>query len=223
MDFNIEKETITVLEKISKNSELQKYVDSDLKPPAVYGGNANVRLIILGQDPTVKNPESRKKITTVLNLDKNGSLKNYIIRICEHLGLDINNNIYATNFFKNFFKEPPARNRMRYIFSEFKMMWLPLLQRELSHYKDIPVISLGEPLLSTLVNNVHKSNIRVREYWDYNPKTKKTNGNFKYIKSDNSVINMPIFPFPHQPSLSKSFYSNSLGQYLEFLKNKFYR
>jgi uracil-DNA glycosylase len=222
MDFDIEKETIKVLEKISKNSELQQYVDSDFNPPAVFGGNAKVRLIILGQDPTVKNPESRKNITTVLNLDKNGSLKSYITKICEHLGLDIYNDIYATNFFKNFFKEPPARNKMGYIFSEFKKMWFPLLQEELSHYKNVPVISLGEPILRILVNDVNKRNIRVRDYWDYNSKTKMTNGNFKYMEVNTTAIGKAIFPFPHQPSLSKPFYSNTLRQYLDFLRNKFY-
>lgn len=218
MYIDIEMETLKVLEKIRSHSELSNYVDDDLKPPKVFGGEAPVRLIILGQDPTVKKTERRKTITTVLNLNRKGALKNYVIKICKHLDLDFDNDIYATNFFKNFFKDPPARDKMEYIFSEFKKVWLPLLQRELSCFRNVPIISLGDPILGALVKDATTNSIKIREYWDYNLRTKMSNRNFKYIEADINVINRPIFPFPHQPSLSKPFYRDTLEQYLYFLK-----
>ncbi len=45
-------------------------------------------MIILGQDPTIKNKELRKNINTVLNLDKDGALKRYVKNICEKMNIN---------------------------------------------------------------------------------------------------------------------------------------
>ena len=63
-----------------------------------------VKLIILGQDPTIQNPNSRAKVDVVLNLDKSNSLRTYISGITRDLGIDIDKNVYATNLLKCFFK-----------------------------------------------------------------------------------------------------------------------
>ena len=50
-------------------------IDISLNPNIIqpYIGNDDIRLIIIGQDPTVKNINSIKKIETTLNLDKKRS------------------------------------------------------------------------------------------------------------------------------------------------------
>ena len=78
-------------------------IDISLNPNIIqpYIGNDDIRLIIIGQDPTVKNINSIKKIETTLNLDKKNALTSYINRICNGLGLSLSN-VYATNLFKYF-------------------------------------------------------------------------------------------------------------------------
>ena len=71
-------------------------------------GHGGIQLVVLGQDPTVKNAEARGRITTVLNLDKPGSLRSYLQRVCAGLGARLDENVYATNVIKNFFTMPPT-------------------------------------------------------------------------------------------------------------------
>ncbi|MGE5437901.1 MAG: hypothetical protein ACM3O3_11780, partial [Syntrophothermus sp.] len=82
--MDITAESKEVLGKISL-SKLKEFVNDKLGIPQVYKGNSEIKLIILGQDPTVKNEKSRSKISTVLNLDKQGALKSYLNNICNQL------------------------------------------------------------------------------------------------------------------------------------------
>lgn len=77
-------------------------IDFGLSPVKPYIGDEDIKLIIIGQDPTIRNKQQRKYIETTLNLDKNGALRNYVERICGTLGISIRN-IYATNIFKYFY------------------------------------------------------------------------------------------------------------------------
>ena len=109
-------------------------------PP--YFGGSDIKLIIIGQDPTIKNEKQRAKIKSTLNLDKDGALKRYVEQICIGLGISINN-VYATNIFKYFYSEPPAKT-----FDVLKKHLSPnlrLLNKELSAFPNIPVLTLGEP------------------------------------------------------------------------------
>ncbi len=81
------------------------------------------------------------------------------------LGWSLEENIYATNLFKNFFVKPPTQIKEVDVFKEFPRWWLPFLRNELNSYPNIPVITLGEPLLSALVDD--GINRRVRYYWRY--------------------------------------------------------
>lgn len=75
-------------------------------PPHI--GSGDIKLIILGQDPTVRNAAQRAKIKRTLNLDKGkGALRVYVERICASLGLSLDN-VYATNIYKYFYALPPA-------------------------------------------------------------------------------------------------------------------
>ncbi len=49
-----------VIDKLA-SSEIGAYVDTDLTPPKPFRGKGKIKLIILGQDPTVHNPEYNKK------------------------------------------------------------------------------------------------------------------------------------------------------------------
>jgi hypothetical protein len=187
----------------------------DLTLPVVspFRGNGEIKLIILGQDPTIKNVASRKKITCTLNLDKNNTLKTYVNKICSELGI-ATDNVYATNLFKYFYGIPPA-GAMEVLINHLQPN-LDLLQRELSEFKNIPVITLGEPVLQLITNEFEK----VREFWDYNKKTKTTNGRFTYSQAKDNQLNRDFFPFPHQPSIRKEFYKNTLTDYLQFMKTE---
>lgn len=191
------------------------YNPIDLSYPVIppFRGNGEIKLIILGQDPTIRNVASRKKITCTLNLDKNNSLKTYVNRICGELGITIDN-VYATNLFKYFYTERPAKTIE--VLIKHLQPNLDLLQRELSEFKNIPVITLGEPVLQLITNEYEK----VREFWDYNKKTKTTGGRFTYSEAKDNQLNRDFFPFPHQPSIRKEFYKNTLTYYLQFMKTR---
>ncbi|MBX7044228.1 MAG: hypothetical protein K1X86_00195 [Ignavibacteria bacterium] len=160
-----------------------------------------------------KKPENRLKIKHTLNLDKGGALKKYINDLCSALDISFEN-IYATNVFKYFYTIPPERT-MNVIYSHVDKN-LVLLERELVCYPDVPIITLGLPVLRLLTNE----NSEVSYYWDYNRKTKLTNGAFKCCLSSENKLKRDFFPLPHQPSLAKNFYKNNLQAYLNFTKGK---
>lgn len=185
----------------------------DLSLPVVppFRGCGEIKLIILGQDPTIRNVVSRARIDCTLNLDKNNSLKTYVNRICDDLGMTIDN-VYATNLFKYFYTIPPSET-MAVLINHLDPN-LNLLQRELDEFINVPVISLGEPVLQLITNEY----VKVREFWDYNVKTKTTGGRFKYSEPEDNHLKRDLFPFPHQPSIRKVFYKNTLTDYLRFTK-----
>jgi hypothetical protein len=176
-------------------------------PPYIGGGN--IKLIVLGQDPTVKNVSSRSKISCALNLNKAGALRTYIEEICRGLSISIEN-VYATNLFKYFYSAPPAKT-----FNVLKAhlpMNLELLKGELNALGNIPIISLGEPVLQLLSDDFNK----VRTYWGY-CKSGSSNGNFYYSIASVNKLGLDFFPFPHQPSRRKVFYANTIGEYLKYM------
>ena len=65
----------------------------DLGLPVIppFKGNAAIKLIVIGQDPTIQNTNTRNKIRYTLNLDKNNALKTYLVQICAGLGISIEN------------------------------------------------------------------------------------------------------------------------------------
>jgi len=204
----------SIRKELLKNDKLSKDIDSNINTIPVHKvGTEEIKLIFLGQDPTVKNEKSRRKIKTVLNLDRPNSLYTYLSDITTKLGYDIEKNVYATNFFKCFFKFPPAREKG--LLSKHKDTWLDLLIQELKEYPDTVIITLGEPLIDVIVLNGSK---KVRDYWGYIGKN-MSSGIFSYIKAADNIINRDIYPFPHQPSIRKEFYRKYLGSYIDFVKS----
>lgn len=214
----IEARANKILGQLIQDKRLGQYVDGTLPIPNSYYGSGEIKLIVLGQDPTVKIVRSRRAIKTALNLNTKGSVKAYLSAMCNGLDLKLAENVYATNLFKNFFIKPPTTITEIDVFSEFLDFWLPLLKDELEQFPGAPVITLGEPVLTTLViDNVSN---KVRDYWGYTPEWK--NGNkksFYYVKAADNKLDRTIFPFPHQPSLSKEFYKTRLRDYVKFVKS----
>lgn len=187
-------------------------------PP--YTGKGEIKFVIIGQDPTVRNPKSREKITCTLNLDKNGSLRAFVERICGVLNVSMDN-LYATNLFKYFYTVPPAN------YFEILKNHLPqnleLLNKEildLGISADCPIITLGEPVLRLLLeeNGVLGKEKKVRYYWDYNSTTKSSGRNFRFVEESKSAVSQKIYPFCHQPSMRKQFYKDWLKDYISFVK-----
>lgn len=204
---------------VQDNPPLACYIDNSLSIPRVFAGDGEIKLIVLGQDPTVKKPESRRKITTVLNLNKGGSLRRYLENVCHKLGIELDHNVYATNFLKNFFVAPPTQISPVDIFKVFGDVWLPFLKEELSVFPDVPVLTLGEPLLSALVSR--EVSAQVRYYWGYRQDW-QTNPpvDFRCIAPAENRLVRQLFPFPHQPSLRKKFYRENLRSYIEYMRQE---
>jgi len=214
---NIVEKAEHILETSSHDEVLAKYIDTRLCIPHPYLGNGPVKLVVLGQDPTVKNAASRRLIKTVLNLDKKGSARSYLACVCQGLGIDLEHNVYATNLYKNFFIQPPTQIKEIDIFRTFLNKWLPLLEEELAQFAGVPVITLGEPVLTPLLKSGVP--IRLREYWGYTSEWEIGQLQpLKYIRPDNNLLGRTIFPFPHQPSLRKQFYKKRMNEYIAFMK-----
>jgi hypothetical protein len=101
-----------VLQKIRADSRLSAHVPRD-KITSVFmrtEDERNVRLIVIGQDRTVKKETSRTTVETVLDLDKpRGSLYKHLSLISDGLGLNLCQHLYATNYAKNFFIRAPTQ------------------------------------------------------------------------------------------------------------------
>ncbi|HET53811.1 MAG TPA: hypothetical protein ENN33_01180 [Ignavibacteria bacterium] len=154
-----------------------------------------------------------------MNLDKNGSIKKYVVRICDALGIRLEENVFATNFAKNFFVSPPTSIKEIDVLKESKKYWLPLLQSEIKEFPKAKIISLGEPLLNVLVKeNFDK---RVRVYWDYTKNwQERLDFKFRRIEEYQNNLDRVIYPLPHQPALKTMFYKEKLEGYLKFIAEK---
>lgn len=196
----------------SKNDFKENPIDLNLLPVLPFRITNKIKLIILGQDPTVKNERSRQSIEYTLNLDKAGSLKAYINQICSSLSISFEN-IYATNIFKYFYTHPPERT-MHVLYSHLPLN-LELLKEELAAYPNIPIIALGLPVLQLLAGE----KAQVRDFWSYNIKTRKCDRKFTFCPAKDNSLGRDIYPFPHQPSIRKEFYGSNLVNYIKYLKN----
>jgi len=141
------------------------------QPIPPYIGSGEIKLIIIGQDPTVGSIATRKKINTTLMLDdKNAELTKYIEKqICKPLGLSLAN-VYATNLFKYFYAHRPTSKNVDILKSHLEPN-LKLLKDELKQYPNVPIITLGRPVLRLLTNDDENE---LKTYWDH-PKGNPSN------------------------------------------------
>jgi hypothetical protein len=210
---DVVREAKTIREKLLNNVDQARYLDlqRDYIPVPKLGSGA-IKLVIIGQDPTVKNEASRDAIKTVLNLDKKNSLYDYLSLIASRLGYDIEQNVYATNLLKCFFVAPPAS--LGAAVREYTPHWVGLLRKELSSYPDAEVITLGEPVLDALVTDGSR---KVRNYWGYGGNNQADIINFRACEADSNLLNRRFLPFPHQPSIRKEFYHRHIEDYISFM------
>jgi hypothetical protein len=218
MQHSVNERAGEILRRIATDPVLGPLVDSSLPIPRPLRGDGTIKLVILGQDPTVKNQHERAKIRVVLNLDRGGNLRRYITRVCEGLGLDLDRHVYATNYVKNFFVRPPTKIEELDVLGAASRYWLPLLQDELAELGDAPVIALGEPLLRALVTG--SASTLVRHYWGYTRRWQAGEmANLQYLRPAQNRLERVVFPFPHEPSYrQKRFYKEQLGRYVGFVR-----
>lgn len=197
-----------------------RYVDASRPLPRPFQGTGEIRLVILGQDPTVERSESRDRVTTVLNLDRGGSLSTFLAgTVCAGLGLKLNENVYATNVCKNFFTESPKDVKQPNLIAATAPHWLPLLREELGWFPNAAVISLGEPVLSALVNS--GSSKDVKGYWGYRTDWQAMGfDSFRMVEASEASIERPFFPFIHQWSRTQPFYAARMSHCLAFLRTR---
>lgn len=194
---------------------LRAQVDTKHNIPAVHKGSGKIKIIVIGQDPTVKNKASRKNITSVLGLNKPGKMQRYVFGVCERLRIDPLTELYATNLFKNFFEEPPDYNNG--VLHKFFRYWFPVLEAELSGYKNIPVITLGDKVIQ-YISNKNPDNL-VRNYWGYTEDWPRGGCcSMKHIPPNENLLGKPVFPFPRQPSIIKEFYAERFDKYIDYIK-----
>ncbi len=176
-------------------------------------GTGDIRFIILGQDPTVKNEKGRRLITTVLNLDKTNSLYTYLSMVIVRLGGSLEEHAYATNLLKCFFRVPPAFEAG--MIERHLGAWLGLLKTELAAFPKAVVLSLGEPVVRAIVTSGSR---KVRDYWGYAGNNRANVERFSYVRAENNLLGRDVFPLPHQPSVRKVFYSRWMEEYLRFVR-----
>jgi len=215
-DNELSIEARKVIDKLA-SSEISSYIDTSLTPPDPFRGRGKIRLIILGQDPTVQDPEYREKIKVTLLLNQPGGLRTYLENICKSLDIDLDENIYATNLLKNFFTVPPdtMREKDPQFFRNAADHWIPLLREEIEEFENVPILPLGEPVLNCLTKSPDR--VLIRNYWGYEGPA-QYGRNFGYIKPIENVLSRIVFPFPHIPGLSHKFYRQQMNGYLAFMK-----
>ncbi len=197
-------------------SEIASYIDQSLTPPDPFRGRGEIKLLVLGQDPTIHNPEHRKKLKVTLLLNQSGRLRRYMKDICNGLGLNLDENVYATNLLKNFFTVPPdsLSKTQPEFFRKAADYWIPLLRDELEEFKNVPVLPLGQPVLRCLTKNPR---VLIRNYWGYEEPA-QYGPNFGYIEPAENILSIVIFPFPHLPGRSHKIYQQQFDSYLAFMK-----
>lgn len=211
---NIQRSAEAARDELARRNTLQPHIDTSLPIPLPFVGGGEIRLVVLGQDPTIKNDARRARIRTVLNLDNPGALRRYIEEIAKALGLGLEN-VYATNVCKHFFRSPPTVIAKKYgqdVLQQGADLTLPIVRRELARFADATVVSLGEPVLGAIVRG--GGSRFVRTYWGY----EEPKGVLSAIQIEHSEVERTVYPLPHQPALRLSFYKRHLGQFLQFVR-----
>lgn len=212
----------TIRAEVAKHPVLGSLVDTTLSIPRPFLGAGPIRLVIIGQDPTVQNEAERARICTVLNLDKRGGLLRYLAALCNDLGVSLRDEVYATNACKSFWTRPPTAIKEVDVLALSAPFWLSLLKAELDQFPDATVISLGQPVLSMLVRDDNRR--LMRDYWGYHPRWRAgEKRSLHAIQPDESTVGRRIFPFVHQPSLRggrTAFYRARWAEYVQFVRDR---
>jgi len=216
---NIEEKIGQIHALIQSKPHLREFADTIHPIPRIYYGGGKIKLIVIGQDPTIINKASRKGITTVLNLDKPGKMQRFIFSVCEKLGIDPVKELYATNLYKNFFDEPPHYSAE--VMKKFFDLWFPILKEEVSLFPNVPIITKGDHVLETILDE--KKDRCVRNYWGFAEDWRIGIGlPYKYVLPNENSLGRLIFPFPRQTSMLREFYLERCESYLEHVKKNIF-
>jgi uracil-DNA glycosylase len=205
------------LRRLKADAEIGKYVDDSMPIPPPFSGSGPVRLVILGQDPTVNLQESRRKVGAVLNLDRAGNLRVFGERICAELGLKLTEHVYATNICKNFWTSRPTTVSAVDLLAKSWPYWSPVLQEELAALPGATIISLGQPILRVLIRAEHYHDMK--SFWGYDGRWRSGRVRpFGMVQASESTIQRAFFPVIHQPSLQQPFYAGRFKDYMAFIR-----
>lgn len=222
----IQRRAFAIREVCLQDAALAAYVETEMPPenliPQPFVGGDDIRLIVVGQDPTVSNRRTQKKITTALMLNRSGRLLYYVNDLCAGLGLTLAQ-VYGTNVCKMVFTDTPTRLKKRGVdvlaLAHTAGGWLDLLADEVAQFPDALVISLGQPVLAFLVKDGPKI---LRHYWGHHPRWKEEPLRERsVIPAPASTIGRTIAPFPHVNSLIRGFYLEYLPAYLAFVREAY--
>ena len=219
--MDVLKRAQSIAEELEADPVLGNYLDleSDLEIPAPVRGGGHIRLMILGQDPTVGTRRRRREIKTVLDMrSREGPLRTYLSFLSASLGLVMEEHTYVTNLVKGFFTVPPAQLRDVDLIALSAPLWLPLLQEEVAEFPGVSVLTLGQPVLSALLNPGVSP--QVRDYWGYTPEWERgRKGAFGVVEPEDNVLGRVLIPFPHINTARKHrFYLSRWDRYVSFAK-----
>lgn len=206
---NLMTQSLDVVKVLKADAVIGKHIDDTLPVPRPFMGTGDIRLVILGQDPTVKAVATRKKIATVLMLDQTASkLREFLTGICTVLGMSLDDNVYATNVCKNFFTAPPKKLTTDVIDLSWPK-WRPLLVEELARFPNAAILTLGKPILKVLVRDPAVKDLK--HYWGH--------GEYQLVEAQHSTLGRRFFPFPHITSFrTKPLYRTHRDNYLSFVR-----
>ncbi|MCB9780778.1 MAG: hypothetical protein H6742_19575 [Alphaproteobacteria bacterium] len=212
-----------VRDTLAEDPRVGPFVDRELDIPLPFVGGDDIRLVLLGQDPTIQRAAQRCHVRTVLNLDRRGSLRRYLTDVVDALGLTLAQ-VYATNVARCFFTAPPtelARTQGLDVIRASADHWLPLLHEELACFPDALVISLGQPVLPTLVRDGHPQ--IMRHYWGYDVRWREgARAPFRRVEAEASALERPLHPLVHIGARGP-FYRARRAEYLAFVRGYFSR
>lgn len=215
---NLMTQSLDVVKVLKADAVIGKYIDYSLRLPRPFVGTGEIRLVILGQDPTVEGMNTRQAINTVLMLDQKGSnLHQFLTSICTELGISLDENVYATNICKNFFTEPPNNVTTTDLISLSWSNWRPLLVEELARFPDAKIVTLGNPVLKVLVKEPKEQDLK--RYWGHKNNWKKSGRNqFRCVDEQHSTVGRQFFPLPHIETVKElELYSTHFVEYLSFV------
>mgnify|MGYP002623093854 CR=1 FL=1 len=209
-----------VVSRLKSDPVIGSYVDPSLDVPRPFHGSGDIQLILLGQDPTVEDAETRRRITTVLMLDEETSnLRRFVCTICKGLGLSLDANVYATNVCKNFFTSPPESISDPDLIVASWEFWQDCLRRELDRFPEASVVTLGSQVLKILVTDGCR--IDLKHYWGHVRGWKtKGRGPFQFVEGEQSTNRRRFFPLPHiTNSTATELYREHFDDYLTFIRS----
>jgi uracil-DNA glycosylase len=196
------------------------YIDDTLPIPQPFGGRNSgpIKLIVIGQDPTVGSAKTRARITHALMLnDEKAKLTVFLSSACTSLGITLKDNVYATNLCKCFFTEPPRRVQSPKLVQETGPVWLDILRQELTLFQDAAVISLGEPVLDVLLKPTARNSMKW--FWGHQPRWKHIPQRpFQRVEPDQSTLGRRFYPFIHINS-DFGFYAARRHDYQQFIRH----